>query len=138
MPRVIFLKPARVLVTAIPMGGPTILHLPMQPVDVLGTGYAPTLCGGFGDIWSPLVFDRDARMCRFCRRNAVATASLFLIGPERSEGPSLARRGQGANHAGPTAGGDTSCKSAVSGDGGPRSGGAAEPGHGALGGGGGS
>jgi hypothetical protein len=41
------------------------------------------------------------------------TALPSLVGPERSEGPSLARRRHPAQEALPTAAGDTSCKSRV-------------------------
>jgi len=133
MPRLALLKPARVVVTN--YGGEiVILHLPTIPSEAIREGIAPrTLCGQQGMAWSPEVWNRNARVCRFCRRNAAGIAALFLIGPERSEGPSLARRRQPANLAGPAAAGDTSCKTALFGESASGASRAAEPEHGVLG-----
>lgn len=56
-----------------------------------------------------------------------------LIGPERSEGPSLARRRQSTIPASPTAAGDTPCKSALFGENGSEALVQEIPAHGARG-----
>ncbi len=120
MPRLILRKPAHVIVGSY-LGSPLVVHLPMLPEGLVPNTVAMTACGALGDVWGREVWNRRIKVCAFCRRNAASLAALHavtgcaygctnaggraleapaqpapLLGPERSEGPSLAPRRRAA------------------------------------------